>query len=148
MMQSTPKPTDMVRHLAVTYCDDVRLELHNKMSLIGIYQQNMIVPDFPSRVLRLCIVLQPFSPKTMPYKRVRLGVYRDGALFSEAHIDPPASSWEGKPEEFLAVMVPFIFENVEFADRTKFQVRAIFDDQDIVPGPSLVVEKGIPSPAG
>ncbi|MFM2465129.1 hypothetical protein P0D87_15915 [Paraburkholderia sp. RL17-368-BIF-A] len=152
MTPSVPAPNKVERFLSVVYCDDVRSEIHNKFSFVGIYQHKLLVPAFPARILRLCIVLQLFCPKNQPFKTAKFAVYRDDDLFAEIEVSPPQEQWDGQ-EGFVGAVVPFIFENVEFTANAKFRVRAIFDDGMIIPAPSLLVETmgesntNLPTPA-
>lgn len=48
----------MIDSIFVNYCDDIRFERGDKISLIGVYGPNMIVPTFPITLPRLCMFLQ------------------------------------------------------------------------------------------
>ena len=137
-----PTPTQVHRFLAVTYCDDVRTEAHNKISFMGVYQHQLLLQEFPARLLKLCVVLQMLSPKTEPFVKVRLSVFRGDEMMSEVTVEPPPVAWEKGPSEgYLGAVVPFVFENLEFSGPEKIRVRATFDENEVVPGPSLLIEK-------
>ena len=44
-----------MRHLITLVCDDVRSEVGNKLSLMGLYDEEMIVPAFPTRLPRITL---------------------------------------------------------------------------------------------
>lgn len=50
-----------IRSFCVNYCDDIRLEVGNKISLIGIYGADLLVPEMPAVIPKLCIYVQIYS---------------------------------------------------------------------------------------
>lgn len=141
MTQTVPQPTDIDRALSVTYCDDVRQEVHNKLSFMGMYQGQLLFPALPARVPRLCVIQQLVCPKDKPFQHAKLAVYRDESLFAEIEIKPPEEAWKsGQQGGYLRFMVPFVFENIEFSQKTTFRVRCTFDDGMIIPAPALEID--------
>uniref|UniRef100_UPI003594348C DUF6941 family protein n=1 Tax=Burkholderia sp. AU33423 TaxID=2015355 RepID=UPI003594348C len=141
MTQTVPQPTDVDRALSVTYCDDVRQEVNNKLSFMGMYQGQLIFPALPARVPRLCVIQQLVCPKVQPFQHAKVAVYRDESLFAESELTPPEDAWtSGREEGYLRFMIPFIFENLEFSQKTIFRVRCTFDDGMIIPAPALEID--------
>ena len=54
-MSSTEKPTKNLQLLYTLFCDDVRLEVGNKLSFMGVFH-NIIVQQLPVSVFKLAIV--------------------------------------------------------------------------------------------
>lgn len=52
----------MTRFAYSHFCDDIRLELGNKSSLIGLYGDDLFVPSFPAVLPKLCIVAFCVAP--------------------------------------------------------------------------------------
>ncbi len=57
-MRSTGNGMTDTDHASLIYtliCDDVRIEMGNKMSLMGIFQ-NIVLPQFPATVIKFAVV--------------------------------------------------------------------------------------------
>lgn len=51
------------------FCDDIRQEISNKVSLIGIYGSHMLVSEMPAKLPKLCVHFQiELEPKEVPQK--------------------------------------------------------------------------------
>jgi hypothetical protein len=55
------------RHLEVTYCDDVRMEQGNKLSLMGIYSGDLHVSG-PTVLPKLCIIVKAVTDIQEPFE--------------------------------------------------------------------------------
>lgn len=69
--------------LWATFCDDVRQEVGNKLSFLGIYGPQLIVPSFPADLLKLCCVFSIRVPATTPPREVIFRVVMDDAVLFE-----------------------------------------------------------------
>ena len=138
---NVPAVTKFSRSIAVTYCDDVRLEMHNKMSFVGIYQSQMLVREFPARVLRLCVCVQPMLPKTLRFESAQIGVYRDDELLAQSDFAPPDEAWTSETLGYVGGVTSFIFETLELTSSTTFRVRMSFDDGEVIGGATLAVQE-------
>ena len=56
------------RFLTATYCDDIRQESGNKLSLMGCYQGELIVSKVPVALPKLCVYASVWTPKEQPFK--------------------------------------------------------------------------------
>ncbi|MBS0374790.1 MAG: hypothetical protein JSR73_09395 [Proteobacteria bacterium] len=94
------------RFLDVLFCDDVRQEIGNKLSLIGCYGPDLIVPQIPMVLARLCAQARGFTPIAMPFESVLLRLVRDDQPLAELTLDPstlastranphPTARWHG-----------------------------------------------------
>ncbi len=54
------------RHAQVVFCDDIRLEIGNKASLMGVYGGEMVFPAFPGHTPQLCVSVQIRTPVSEP----------------------------------------------------------------------------------
>ena len=69
----------MSRHIEVTFCDDIREEVGGKLSFMGIYSGDMIVPGFPVVLPKLCININVVSPIDEPVvELLQVSLYQDG----------------------------------------------------------------------
>lgn len=64
----------MIRFAHAVYCDDIRQEIGNKESLIGIYHGKMFVSSFPILIPKLCITFWARTPIDRPFKKVTIRV--------------------------------------------------------------------------
>lgn len=48
----------MIQNFRVNYCDDIRHEIGNKVSLIGLYGADLLVPEVPTVIPKLCAFVQ------------------------------------------------------------------------------------------
>ena len=71
------------------FCDDIRYELRNKVSLIGIYTGELIVPSFPFFLLRLCVAVTAVFPYGAIPEQVIVRILKDDEVMSEAQTSPP-----------------------------------------------------------
>lgn len=76
------------------FCDDVRQEVGNKLSYLGIYGPNLIVPAFPTTLIKLCCVLTVRLPADAPPKSVIFRLLRDDEVVFEANLTPPDGAVE------------------------------------------------------
>lgn len=151
MTSKIPAPNRVDKFISTTYCDDIRQEVHNKLSFVGIYQGKLLVSSFPARIPRLCVVVHLFCPKEQQFESVKIGIYRNDILFNEVNVTPPDSGWKDTgPNRYLSMVFPFVYENIELSGPATLKVRATFDDKEILPAPSLEINEAAsvpPSPA-
>lgn len=76
----------MARYLHTIYCDDVRLEVGNKQSLMGMYFGDLFVPEFPITLPKLCIVVNLVTPVDKPLKELTIRVTQDDEILIEVPI--------------------------------------------------------------
>lgn len=62
------------RFVHVIFCDDIRHEVGNKVSFMGCYQRELLVPVTPLILARLCIFVTVSTPVARPFKSLTLRV--------------------------------------------------------------------------
>ena len=67
----------MTRILSTTYCDDVRQEVGGKLSLIGVYNGVMFVPQFPVTLPKLWVLATYSMPHDEPPKDLKIRVLKN-----------------------------------------------------------------------
>jgi hypothetical protein len=75
------------RTIAVVYCDDIRNEIGNKQSWMGIYSGDLVVQQMPSLLPKLCLAVTISSPADRPLQRLRLYAKRGDDLVFEINAD-------------------------------------------------------------
>lgn len=68
------------RHVHVTYCDDIRQEVGNKRSLIGVYTRDLFVQAIPVTLPKLGIVVSILTPIDRPFQKLSLRVQQGEAV--------------------------------------------------------------------
>lgn len=74
----------MDRQIHTIYCDDVRLEVGNKQSLMGIYLNELWVAACPTTLPKICIVVNVSTPIDQPFKTLSLKITKDDEILIEA----------------------------------------------------------------
>lgn len=65
------------RFLTAIFCDDIRQEVGSKLSFMGCYHGELIVPMSPVALPKLCLYATIWTPKDMPFKSLMLRVVQD-----------------------------------------------------------------------
>lgn len=132
----------MNRFAHAIYCDDIRQEVGNKTSLIGIYKGKMFVPSFPIVIPKLCVAVSIVTPTTRPFKTLKIKVLRGDQVLLEAPLSDAfiaAQGVDGEPRgpddarlftaEAVLVMSPVPIE----APMT-FKLRVETEDEELRAG--------------
>lgn len=77
----------MTKNFYAIYCDDIRHEVGNKQSLIGVYNGVLKVTSFPAVLPKLCIFFTAISPASDPFIEMTIRLYKD----KDAIIELPIS---------------------------------------------------------
>jgi len=133
------------RFLTAIFCDDVRREEGNKLSYMGVYGTNLLVPEFPIVLPKLCIALQMRTSPSPP-KEVVFKLLRDDELIAERQI--AASALKKLPgviedaRETSMQLVGTIFQifPLQLTGPCRFRARAICDGQEFKGG-TLAVDR-------
>jgi hypothetical protein len=67
----------MSRFLSTTFCDDIRQEIGGKISLIGVYNGVMYVPQFPVTLPKLWVMTTLVTPHSEPPKSMKISVTKN-----------------------------------------------------------------------
>lgn len=69
----------MNRHLEVLYCDDVRFEVGNKLTYVGVYSADLFLnAPTPAVLPKLCVVVRIDTPTDAPIQSLAVHVEYDG----------------------------------------------------------------------
>lgn len=71
------------RHVEVIYCDDIRQEIGNKLSFMGVYTGNLLVPEFPTILPKLCIYATVITSADEPFEHLSLQIQQNGTTIIE-----------------------------------------------------------------
>ncbi len=109
------------RFISTQYCDDVRQEIGNKVSLMGCYNHSMLVDHFPANCPKLCVQVKVHTPTGRPFTSLSVRLMREEELLAEVAIPAEALAAEVPPVDHLShakwlvttaliVMTPFPVE--------------------------------------
>jgi hypothetical protein len=134
------------RIVRTTYCDDVRLEIGNKQSYMGIYNGEMLVESFPASIPKLCLIIEARTDLSKPFQKLRTVVMQnDVAIFdSEALLDelqhqpkePPANI--DKEDAHIVIGTICAFTPLNLDGPTILKTR-VFTESEELKGTSLSI---------
>ena len=64
----------ITRHLEVIFCDDIREEVGNKLSFMGVYSADLTVPVLPIVLNKLCIVVRAITNNSDPFESLNVSL--------------------------------------------------------------------------
>lgn len=67
------------RWVNVVWCDDIRQEIGNKPSLMGVYTGGLAVPALPATLPRLAAWINVRTPTSRPFQRLTVRIRRSDA---------------------------------------------------------------------
>src|ERR1700743_2371862 len=92
----------MNRSFLVQFCDDIRAEVGNKTSLMGIYGGDMMVPSFPAIVPKLCAHISCVTAFENPFMALSFRIEAEGqSIVDLALPDEMVAQLQGHPESML-----------------------------------------------
>jgi hypothetical protein len=131
------------RYGSTIYCDDLRDEVGNKQSYMGIYSSALILSAAPPVVLpRLVIIVKYNEPMSEPWMPLRVNVYLPDA---EEGADPTFTSELGAAPDAMAALIrpdvpmeeqgrhmifPIIFTPLPITTFGRIRVRLIRGDEE------------------
>lgn len=120
------------------YCDDIRQEVGNKLSYLGVYGPNLIVQSFPTTLVKLCCVFNVRVPLSAAPKHVVFRLYRDEEILFEADVsssdikDPAANSLsDGAESRSLTISSVAQLVGFPITQRCMLKARAIVDGKEL-----------------
>ena len=79
------------RFMSTILCDDVRREEGRKVSYMGVYGTNIVVPSFPCTLPKLCFVMSLVTPADQEAPdALTFRVFKDDDLLAEVSVPPEA----------------------------------------------------------
>lgn len=121
-----------------TFCDDVRQEVGNKLSYLGVYGPNLIVPMFPTTLIKLCCIFTVRMPASAPPRNVVIKLLRDDEVIFEADLSAaiPGDAATNAPPgaaDSQALIISSIAQFVSFpvTQAASLKARAIVDGKEL-----------------
>jgi hypothetical protein len=132
-------------------CDDVRNEIGNKVSYMGVYQSEIIVAQFPASLSKLCFVVRARTGARNPFKKLVVKILRDDEeVCADAEIDVstirvPPENREGLEMWMDATMI-CAFSPFQFAGPCKISARVTTESEELRAGSIKVRAPQVASP--
>jgi len=70
-------------YIDVVFCDDARMELSHKFSLMGVYTSDLLFTSLPGTLLKLNTLVRIFCERKNPIKSATFYLYLDGEVLAE-----------------------------------------------------------------
>lgn len=122
------------------FCDDVRQEVGQKLSYLGVYGGNLVVPAFPTTLIKLCCVFSLLLPSKAPPKSVTFKLLRDEEVIFETdlpadHIKSLESlAASGSDSRAIATGTVAQFVSFPITHACALKARAIVDGKEVLGG--------------
>lgn len=85
-MSCTNDPS-IPRHLSTIYADDLRQEIDGKITIVGMYQCQMLVPAFPITIPKLAILMTGVTPVDCPFTKGKFILLKDTEVMQSIDFD-------------------------------------------------------------
>jgi hypothetical protein len=125
-------------YMWATFCDDIRQEAGNKFSYMGVYGPTLIVPSFPTTLMKLCCIFSLRLPAKSPPKHVVFKLLRDEEVIFEADLavadfNNPSANAPDLGIENLAITVSSVAQLLNFSitQRSILKTRAVVDGKEL-----------------
>jgi hypothetical protein len=125
--------------LSTVFCDDVRQEVRNKLTLVGTYSTLIFFQSFPALMNQLCAVMSLNIPLNVEVESLTFEVLIDGRVNSKLDIPPEEYAAQAKIEKDrygdgcdivqLGVVMQMI--NLQFVKDTMLTTRAVLNGEVI-----------------
>lgn len=78
----------MSRFAYAYFCDDIRLEIGDKTSMMGVYQEALYIPRAPIVLPKLCAMVAVVSPIERAMSQLAMRLVADGNVLVQQEIPP------------------------------------------------------------
>lgn len=123
------------RHIEVIYCDDIREEVGNKVSYMGIYSKDLFVPTSPIVLPKLCIAVKVVTDMADPFKELEVRVLKgddEVELLSTGLIPGPPEDWTSEDNStFMIAQMAFMLSPYQIDGETILRVRARTEREEL-----------------
>jgi len=127
-------------YLHCQYADDLRQEVGNKITIVGVYSNNLVVPGtFPATLPKLAAMCSLFLPHPVVAKRILVNASYDGLLLQE--LDLPTETMENlrhlsltertTDSQGMGITFGFVFQPLALEKEGKLRIVATVDGTEI-----------------
>ena len=125
------------RHLEVIYCDDIRQEVGNKVSYMGVYSGELNVPTAPVLLPKLCIAVKACTETVDPFEALEVRIVKvkgddETELLSTGPIPRPIEVPElDNGSTRLIAQMAFMLAPFQIDEETLIRVKAITEREEL-----------------
>ncbi len=132
--------SNVSRHLEVIYCDDIRSEVGNKFSYMGIYTRELNIPSVPLLLPKLCIVVKVVSDINDPIESVvvRVVMLKDNKeielITTDSLTMPPSTELQGRDNDSTCVLtqMQFVLSPFQIDEESTLRVKATTEREELL----------------
>ena len=134
------------RYVHTIWCDDIRQEIGNKPSFMGVYTGGLVVAALPVVLPRLSIFSWIVTPKETPFKRIGIRVTRDdGTVLVAVEQAGPEKGFEAsqaaRPNSSRQVIMAALnISGLEMPASCKYLAVFVDTESETLEGPKLHIE--------
>jgi hypothetical protein len=124
----------ITRHLEVIFCDDIREELGNKLSFMGVYSADMTVPVVPIILNKLCIVVRAITENYDRFESLKVSVFQGDdnvELISTGQIVLPDANLDSNKSPLQVIQLTFMLSPFQIDKETTIRVQAITEREEL-----------------
>ena len=128
------------RFVHTIWCDDIRQEIGNKPSFMGVFTGGVLLPTVPALLSKLGVYTWVVSPIGNPIKSLQLRVVRDdGVVLAEINQDgvPDGVVADAQDAMRQQIVVGITMGPIEIPVECKWFVVKVMADDDELEGPKL-----------
>lgn len=121
------------RFMHSVMCDDIRQEIGGKISYMGIYGANILLPQFPFMLPKLCFVMNvSFPPGEDPPNSIKFRLYRDEELLAEQFLrnDVDLTAVQDRSSKRAVISAIFQMFPLMIPGPGMFKARAACEDEE------------------
>ncbi len=128
-------------HVQTIFCDDIRHEVSGKVSYIGVYSSELIVPSLPVILPKLCLSVKVVTPADRPLGALTMRVFKNEEVLQEIGIDEEqlnaaselsdGMTEKEKKERVLSAQFMLVFSPIQFEERCVLRVRVQTEDEEL-----------------
>jgi len=132
------------RMMTAIFCDDIRHEMGNKLSFMGCYQGELIVPAMPFVLPKLCIYASTLTLPKKPFKTLTFRVVQDddtelAKLDISADVLEQSAHTQNATATRKIVSTAIAFSPFSIEKPTSIRLLATTEEGEIV-GPRLLIK--------
>ena len=132
------------RYVEVIYCDDIREEVGNKLSYMGVYTSELFIPSTPITLPKLCLAVKVVTDINDPFESLDVRIVKSNngdeiELLSTGSLPiPQKSELPGVDHEstLIFALMSFVLSPFQIDEETILRVKANTEREELS-GPAL-----------
>lgn len=132
------------RYVHALWCDDIRQEVGNKPSFMGVYVGGITVPSLPTSLPRLSVYVWAMTPIERPFRKAIVKITRnDDFLLAELPADNIEQiinqNSKHEDEKNVVLMFGITLIGVELPDKCKYFSVSVETESETLEGPKIQI---------